>query len=340
MHILVTGAAGFIGYHLSARLLADGHTVVGLDNLNDYYEVALKEARLARLLSSAGFTFERTDLQDTPALETLFSRDRFDIVINLAAQAGVRYSLENPRAYIDSNIVGFTNILECCRHHAVGHLVYASSSSVYGMNTTMPFSVHNNVDHPISLYAASKKANELMAHTYSHLYGLPTTGLRFFTVYGPWGRPDMALFLFTRAILNNEPIKVFNNGNMRRDFTYIDDIVEGVARIAMQPASSNPDWNPSQPDPGSSSAPYRLFNIGNHNPVNLDVFISAIEQALGKTAHRQLMPMQPGDVTATYADVQDLAAAIDYRPDTPIVEGVQRFVDWYLAYSQGETIEP
>ena len=340
MHILVTGAAGFIGYHLSARLLADGHTVVGLDNLNDYYEVALKEARLARLLPSAGFTFERTDLQDTPALETLFSRDRFDIVINLAAQAGVRYSLENPRAYIDSNIVGFTNILECCRHHAVGHLVYASSSSVYGMNTTMPFSVHDNVDHPISLYAASKKANELMAHTYSHLYGLPTTGLRFFTVYGPWGRPDMALFLFTRAILNNEPIKVFNNGNMRRDFTYIDDIVEGVARIAMQPASSNPDWNPSQPDPGSSSAPYRLFNIGNHNPVNLDVFISAIEQALGKTAHRQLMPMQPGDVTATYADVQDLAAAIDYRPDTPIVEGVQRFVDWYLAYSQGETIEP
>ena len=340
MHILVTGAAGFIGYHLSARLLADGHTVVGLDNLNDYYEVALKEARLARLLPSAGFTFERTDLQDTPALETLFSRDRFDIVINLAAQAGVRYSLENPRAYIDSNIVGFTNILECCRHHAVGHLVYASSSSVYGMNTTMPFSVHDNVDHPISLYAASKKANELMAHTYSHLYGLPTTGLRFFTVYGPWGRPDMALFLFTRAILNNEPIKVFNNGNMRRDFTYIDDIVEGVARIAMQPASSNPDWNPSQPDPGSSSAPYRLFNIGNHNPVNLDVFISAIEQALGKTAHRQLMPMQPGDVTATFADVQDLAAAIDYRPDTPIVEGVQRFVDWYLAYSQGETIEP
>ena len=340
MHILVTGAAGFIGYHLSARLLADGHTVVGLDNLNDYYEVALKEARLARLLPSAGFTFERTDLQDTPALETLFSRDRFDIVINLAAQAGVRYSLENPRAYIDSNIVGFTNILECCRHHAVGHLVYASSSSVYGMNTTMPFSVHDNVDHPISLYAASKKANELMANTYSHLYGLPTTGLRFFTVYGPWGRPDMALFLFTRAILNNEPIKVFNNGNMRRDFTYIDDIVEGVARIAMQPASSNPDWNPSQPDPGSSSAPYRLFNIGNHNPVNLDVFISAIEQALGKTAHRQLMPMQPGDVTATYADVQDLAAAIDYRPDTPIVEGVQRFVDWYLAYSQGETIEP
>lgn len=340
MLILVTGAAGFIGYHLCERLLADGHEVVGLDNLNDYYEVSLKQARLARLTHHAAFTFEKADLQDTDTVEAIFARTPFDIVINLAAQAGVRYSLENPRAYIDSNIVGFTNILECCRHHGTGHLVYASSSSVYGMNTRMPFSVHDNVDHPISLYAATKKANELMAHTYSHLYRLPTTGLRFFTVYGPWGRPDMALFLFTRAILNDEPIKVFNNGDMQRDFTYIDDIVEGVRRIALQPATTNLRWDPMHPDPGSSSAPYRLYNIGNHNPVNLNDFIAAIESALGKTARREPMPMQPGDVTATYADVQDLADAIDYRPATHIEEGVGKFVEWYLAYSKGDLSRP
>lgn len=335
MRILVTGAAGFIGYHVCAKLLAQGHQVTGLDNLNDYYEVALKEARLHRLQSTPEFDFHRNDLQNEAALEALFAANAFDAVINLAAQAGVRYSLENPRAYIDSNIVGFTNILECCRQHNIGHLVYASSSSVYGLNTSMPFSIHDNVDHPVSLYAASKKANELMAHTYSHLYGLPTTGLRFFTVYGPWGRPDMALFLFTRAILNNEPIKVFNNGDMLRDFTYIDDIVEGVIRVTHKPALPNHDWDGQAPDPGSSSAPYRLYNIGNNNPVNLNDFISAIEQALGKTAQRELLPLQPGDVTATYADVTDLAAAVDYKPATPIDDGVSRFVDWYLEYTQG-----
>lgn len=332
MQLLVTGAAGFIGYHVSARLLADGHQVVGLDNLNDYYEVALKEARLAQLQGFSNFEFIRADLQDEDALHALFENHAFEIVINLAAQAGVRYSLENPRAYIDSNIVGFTNILECCRHHATGHLVYASSSSVYGMNATMPFTVHDNVDHPISLYAASKKANELMAHTYSHLYQLPTTGLRFFTVYGPWGRPDMALFLFTRAILNDEPISVFNNGEMQRDFTYIDDIVEGLVRIAMKPATANPDWDALKPDPGSSNAPYRLYNIGNNNPVSLNAFIAAVEKALGKTAKRNLLPMQPGDVAATYANVDALVSAIDYQPATPISVGVEKFVAWYLDY--------
>ena len=332
MKVLVTGAAGFIGFHVSQKLLARGDEVVGLDNINDYYDVNLKLARLARLEPQPGFTFARLDLVDRPGLEALFREHRFAAVINLAAQAGVRYSLENPQAYIDSNIVGFTNILECCRHHDVGHLVYASSSSVYGMNSAMPFSIHDNVDHPISLYAASKKANELMAHTYSHLFGLPTTGLRFFTVYGPWGRPDMALFLFTRAILAGEPIKVFNNGRMQRDFTYIDDIVEGVVRVMDKTATPNPAWDGARPDPGTSSAPYRLYNIGNNNPVKLTEFIDAIEQALGLPAQRELLPMQPGDVAATYADIDDLVADVDYRPQTPIQVGIDNFVAWYREY--------
>ncbi len=336
MHVLVTGAAGFIGYHLSAALLARGDTVVGLDNLNDYYDVGLKKARLALLEGNSRFSFVLIDLQDRVRLDTLFNDNAFDAVVNLAAQAGVRYSLENPRAYIDSNIVGFTNILECCRQQQTGHLVYASSSSVYGMNTNMPFSVHDNVDHPVSLYAASKKANELMAHTYSHLYGLPTTGLRFFTVYGPWGRPDMALFLFTRAILAGEPIQVFNEGRMQRDFTFVDDIVEGVVRVIDQPATPNAAWNPAQPDPGSSSAPYRLYNIGNNCPVALDDFIRAIEDALGMEAVREMLPMQPGDVPATCADVEDLANAVGYRPQTDIRSGVAQFVDWYRDYMNRE----
>ena len=332
MNVLVTGAAGFIGFHVSRKLLARGEQVVGLDNLNDYYDVNLKLARLAQLENQPGFTFAKMDLQDRAAMDALFSKHKFDAVINLAAQAGVRYSLENPGAYVDSNIVGFTNVLECCRHHSIGHLVYASSSSVYGMNSDMPFSIHDNVDHPISLYAASKKANELMAHTYSHLFGLPTTGLRFFTVYAPWGRPDLALFLFTRAILAGEPIKVFNNGQMQRDFTYIDDIVEGVVRVMDKTATPNPDWNGADPDPGTSSAPYRLFNIGNNNPIMLTDFISAIEKALGKTAERELLPMQPGDVAATYADIEDLIAAVDYRPQTPVQVGIDNFVAWYMEH--------
>lgn len=332
MHILVTGAAGFIGYHLSEKLLARGDTVTGLDNLNDYYEVSLKEARLDRLNTQPAFTFVRADLQDRPAMEALFTQNSFDAVINLAAQAGVRYSLDNPHAYIDSNIVGFTHILECCRHHKIGHLVYASSSSVYGMNASMPFSVHDNVDHPISLYAATKKANELMAHTYSHLYNLPTTGLRFFTVYGPWSRPDMAPFLFTKAILTGEPIQVFNNGEMQRDFTYIDDIVEGIIRVTDQPASPNLDWDATSPDPGTSSAPYRLYNIGNNNPVSLMDFIGAIETALGKTAEKEFLPMQPGDVAATYADIDALVDAIDYHPQMPVQDGINNFIAWYLEY--------
>ena len=336
MNVLVTGAAGFIGFHVAQKLLARGDRVVGLDNLNDYYDVNLKLARLAQIENLPGFTFAKMDLQDRPAMEALFSEHQFDAVINLAAQAGVRYSLENPHAYVDSNIVGFTNVLECCRHHKTGHLVYASSSSVYGMNSAMPFSIHDNVDHPISLYAASKKANELMAHTYSHLFGLPTTGLRFFTVYGPWGRPDMALFLFTKAILAGEPIKVFNNGQMQRDFTYIDDIVEGVVRVMDKTATPNPDWNGATPDPGTSSAPYRLFNIGNNNPVMLTEFIAAIEKALGKTAERELLPMQPGDVAATYANIEDLIEAVDYRPQTPIQVGIDNFIAWYLEHMHKE----
>jgi UDP-glucuronate 4-epimerase len=336
MHILVTGSAGFIGYHLSEKLLARGDTVTGLDNLNDYYEVSLKEARLDQLKTQPAFTFIRADLQDRQALEALFTENNFDAVINLAAQAGVRYSLENPHAYIDSNVVGFTNILECCRHHKIGHLVYASSSSVYGMNASMPFSVHDNVDHPISLYAATKKANELMAHTYSHLYNLPTTGLRFFTVYGPWGRPDMALFLFTKAILAGEPIKVFNNGKMQRDFTYIDDIVEGIIRVTDKPATPNSDWDAASPDPGTSSAPYRLYNIGNNNPVSLMDFIGAIEKALGKTAEKEFLPMQPGDVAATYADIDALIDSIDYHPQTPVQDGINNFIAWYLKHMHKE----
>jgi UDP-glucuronate 4-epimerase len=333
MHILVTGAAGFIGFHTSNKLLARGDTVVGLDNLNDYYDVNLKKARLALLEAQPGFSFARIDLADRPSLEALFKPNAFDAVINLAAQAGVRYSLENPHAYIDANVVGFTNLLECCRHHETGHLVYASTSSVYGMNTSMPFSVHDNVDHPISLYAATKKANELMAHTYSHLFGLPTTGLRFFTVYGPWGRPDMALFLFTKAIMAGEPIKVFNRGQMQRDFTYIDDIVEGVVRVTDKTASPNADWDSAKPDPGTSSAPYRLYNIGNNNPVMLLDYIAAVEKALGKKAEMELLPMQPGDVAATCADIDALENAVGYRPGTPVDVGVRNFVDWYKEYT-------
>ena len=332
MKVLVTGAAGFIGFHVSTKLLARGDSVIGLDNLNVYYDVNLKKARLAQIANHADFTFVKTDLQDRAGIEALFEQNEFDAVINLAAQAGVRYSLENPRAYVDSNIVGFTNILECCRHHSIGHLVYASSSSVYGINSSMPFSVHDNVDHPISLYAASKKSNELMAHTYSHLFAIPTTGLRFFTVYGPWGRPDMALFLFTKAILSGEPIKVFNRGQMQRDFTYINDIVEGVVRITDKPATPNPDWDSANPDPGTSSAPYRLFNIGNNNPIMLMDFIAAIEKALGKTAEKQFLPMQPGDVVATYANIEDLIETVDYHPQTPVQEGIDNFIAWYLEH--------
>ncbi|MBE9540249.1 MAG: NAD-dependent epimerase [Proteobacteria bacterium] len=334
MQILVTGAAGFIGYHVAKSLLNRGDRVFGLDNLNDYYDVGLKKARLNQIKDHPKFTFAKADLHDRPAIESIFQEHSFDAVINLAAQAGVRYSLENPHAYIDSNIVGFMNILECCRHHSIGHLVYASSSSVYGLNSSMPFSIHDNVDHPISLYAASKKANELMAHTYSHLYGVPTTGLRFFTVYGPWGRPDMALFLFTKAIEQGEPIKVFNNGQMRRDFTYIDDIVDGVITVLDKPATANEHWDSKQPDPGTSPAPYRLFNIGNNNPVSLLDFIQSIEKALGKQATKQMLPIQPGDVAATYADIDDLTEYVGYHPQTSVDEGIANFVDWYRAYTQ------
>jgi UDP-glucuronate 4-epimerase len=332
--ILVTGAAGFIGSHLAKRLLGRGDKVVGLDNLNDYYDVSLKEARLAQLQAMDGFRFVQLDLADREGMAALFATERFDRVVNLAAQAGVRYSLINPHAYVDSNLTGFMNILEGCRHNEVEHLVYASSSSVYGANTNMPFSVHDNVDHPVSLYAASKKANELMAHTYAHLYRLPVTGLRFFTVYGPWGRPDMAMFLFTKAILAGEPIDVFNYGKMRRDFTYVDDIVEGVMRTLDNTATPNPDWDGAQPDPGTSSAPSRLYNIGNNNPVELMDLISTLEQALGRTAEKNLLPIQPGDVPATYADVDDLMRDVGFKPATPIAEGVQRFVEWYRNYYQ------
>ncbi|MBX3451915.1 MAG: NAD-dependent epimerase [Planctomycetaceae bacterium] len=330
--ILVTGAAGFIGMHVSRKLLARGDAVVGLDNLNPYYSVQLKQDRLRSLKSEANFEFVNADLADRVAIEQCFETHTFDAVVNLAAQAGVRYSLTNPHAYIDSNIIGFTNILEACRHARIGHLVYASSSSVYGGNTRQPFSVHDNVDHPVSLYAATKKANELMAHTYSHLYRLPTTGLRFFTVYGPWGRPDMAMWLFTEAILSGRPIQVFNEGKMRRDFTYIDDIVEGVVRVMDRPAEPNSDWNGAMPDPATSSAPYRVYNIGNNQPVELMHMIGVLEDTLGMKAEKTMLPMQPGDVPATYADVDDLTRDTGFRPETSIEDGVRRFVDWYRGY--------
>ncbi len=332
MTVLVTGAAGFIGFHLSRRLIAEGVEVVGLDNLNDYYDVKLKKDRLAILSQAQNFTFVELDLVDTVGMEKLFQKYSFQRVVNLAAQAGVRYSLENPKAYVDSNLSGFLNILEGCRHNRVEHLVYASSSSVYGLNSSMPFSVHDNVDHPLSLYAASKKANELMAHSYSHLYGMPVTGLRFFTVYGPWGRPDMALFLFTKAILKGESIKVFNQGKMERDFTYVDDIVEGIVRLLPTIPQSNPDWDGAAPDPGSSPAPYRLYNIGNHSPVKLLDFIALIERALGQKAKKELLPMQLGDVPATYADVEALSQAVGFSPDTPLEKGISDFVQWYRDY--------
>ena len=332
MKILVTGAAGFIGMHTAEVLLARGDEVVGIDNLNDYYDPTLKEARLARLVPNANFRFVKLDVADRSGMARLFAAEKFDRVIHLAAQAGVRYSLENPHAYVDSNLVGFMNILEGCRHNQVEHLVYASSSSVYGGNTLMPFSEHHSVDHPISMYAATKKANELMAHTYSHLFGLPTTGLRFFTVYGPWGRPDMALFLFTKAILEGRPIDVFNHGRMRRDFTYIDDIVQGVVRTMDRIAECDPGFDPDRPDPGRSKAPFRVFNIGNHNPVELMAFIEAIEDALGQTAEKNFLPMQDGDVPATYADTAELRQWTDFQPATPVKQGVARFIDWYRGY--------
>ena len=332
MKVLVTGAAGFIGSHTAHHLLDRGDEVVGLDNLNDYYDVRVKEARLDRLADKRGWRFARLDLTDRDGVAALFAEERFDRVVHLAAQAGVRYSIENPMAYVDSNLVGHTNILEGCRYNEVEHLVYASTSSVYGANTRMPFSVHDNVDHPLSFYAATKKANELMSHVYASLYGLPVTGLRFFTVYGPWGRPDMALFLFTRKILAGEPIDVFNYGNHRRDFTYVDDIVEGVVRCLDRVATPNPDWNSDAPDPGSSQAPYRLYNIGNQQPVELMRYIEVLEDCLGRKAEKNLLPLQPGDVPDTYADVSDLTADVGYKPATPVEVGVRRFVDWYLDY--------
>jgi UDP-glucuronate 4-epimerase len=334
-NILVTGAAGFIGSHLCKRLLDDGNDVVGIDNINDYYDVNLKLARLAILQKHNNFTFYKTDIADPPAMEDIFAKQRelpFDIVINLAAQAGVRYSLKNPHSYISSNIVGFTNILECCRLNKIKHLVFASSSSIYGMNGNIPFSVSDNVDHPVSLYAASKKANELMAHAYAHLYGLPCTGLRFFTVYGPWGRPDMAYYSFTQAIMEGKPIDVFNFGNMKRDFTYIDDIIEGVVRVMQKIPQPNPDWDRKNPDPGSSYAPYKLYNIGNNNPVELIKFIEILENNLGKKAQKNMLPMQPGDVPITYADVDDLINNVGFKPSTSLEEGIKKFVEWYRWY--------
>lgn len=332
MKVLVTGAAGFIGSTLVLRLLARGDSVVGIDNHNDYYDPAIKEARLARHSGHPNYTHLRMDLADRNAMEACFATHKPQRVVNLAAQAGVRYSIENPLAYIDSNIVGFAHVLEGCRHHGVEHLVYASSSSVYGANTAMPFSIHQNVDHPLSLYAASKKANELMAHTYSNLYNLPTTGLRFFTVYGPWGRPDMALFKFTKAILAGQKIQVCNYGKHRRDFTYIDDIVEGVVRVLDRPAPPNPDWNGASPDPGTSAAPWRVYNIGNNSPVELMDYIAALERALGKKAEMELLPLQAGDVPDTYANVEDLVEEFHYKPATTVDEGINWFVDWYCNY--------
>lgn len=332
MKLLLTGAAGFIGFHTSQILLARGDEVVGLDNLNDYYDPTLKQARLAILQKFPNFRFVKLDVADRAGMAALFAQEKFQRVIHLAAQAGVRYSIQNPLAYIDSNVVGFANILEGCRHNNVEHLVYASTSSVYGANTKMPFSVHQNVDHPLSFYAATKKANELMAHTYAHLYQLPVTGLRFFTVYGPWGRPDMALFLFTKNILAGKPIDVFNYGNHRRDFTYVDDIAQGVVRAMDRPARPNPDWNSDAPDPGTSKAPYRLYNIGNNQPVELMRYIECIEKSLGKQAQKNLLPLQAGDVPDTFADVEDLVQDVGYKPATPVEEGVRRFIEWYVGY--------
>lgn len=332
MKVLVTGAAGFIGSALSLRLLERGDTVIGIDNHNDYYSPALKEARLARQADHPNYTHIRMDMADRPGMAEQFKTHKPQRVVNLAAQAGVRYSLENPLSYIDSNLVGFGHILEGCRHNGVEHLVYASSSSVYGANTAMPFSVHHNVDHPLSLYAATKKANELMAHTYSHLYGLPTTGLRFFTVYGPWDRPDMALQKFAQAITKGETIKVYNHGNHRRDFTYIDDIVEGVIRILDRPAPPNPEWSSDNPDPGTSKAPWRLYNIGNNRPVNLMDYIGALEKALGKEANKEFLPIQPGDVPDTWANVDDLVDQFDYKPNTSVEQGIANFATWFKDY--------
>lgn len=334
MKILVTGSAGFIGSALSIRLLDRGDELIGIDNHNDYYDPALKEARLARHADHPNYTHIRMSLEDRQGMSKLFKDEQFDSVVNLAAQAGVRYSIENPLAYIDSNLVGFAHILEGCRHNKVGHLVYASSSSAYGLNTKQPFSTHDAVNHPVSLYAATKKANELMAHTYSHLYDLPTTGLRFFTVYGPYDRPDMALQRFTRAIMNNEPIKVFNYGKHRRDFTYIDDIVEGIIRVLDRPAPPNPDWDSDNPDPATSSAPYRVYNIGNNNPVDLMNYIKALETSLGKIAEKKLLPIQPGDVADTYADVDDLVEQFGYKPTTTVKQGVEKFALWYKGYNE------
>ncbi|KMT64757.1 NAD-dependent epimerase [Catenovulum maritimum] len=332
MKYLITGAAGFIGHSTAENLLAKGHTVVGIDNLNDYYEVSLKESRLALLTPNENFSFVKLDLADREGMAELFAKEQFDIVIHLAAQAGVRYSIENPFAYADSNLIGHLAVLEGCRHNKVKHLVYASSSSVYGLNTKMPFATTDSVDHPVSLYAATKKANELMSHTYSHLYQVPTSGLRFFTVYGPWGRPDMALFKFTKAILNGEPIDIYNNGNMARDFTYIDDIVEGIVRVADVIPEPNSDWNPEQGSPKDSSAPYRTYNIGNGSPVKLMDFVTAIEKAIGVEAIKNFMPMQPGDVHQTWADTQSLEEVTGHKPQVSVEHGVQQFVDWYRAY--------
>lgn len=331
---LVTGAAGFIGFHVARRLLERGRPVVGLDNLNSYYDPTLKRARLRELGKLPGFSFVRADLADRDATAALFAQHRFEHVVHLAAQAGVRYSLTDPHAYVDANLVGFVNVLEGCRHNGCRHLLYASSSSVYGGNTRLPFSVHDNVDHPLSLYGATKKANELMAHSYAHLFRLPTTGLRFFTVYGPWGRPDMAMWLFAKAILAGEPIRVFNNGDMRRDFTYVDDVVESIVRLIDRAPAPDPQWNGATPDPGTSSAPWRVYNIGNNQPAELLDVIALLERALGRTARRELLPMQPGDVPATYADVDDLMRDVDFRPSTPIEAGIERFVTWYRDYHE------
>lgn len=330
--VLVTGAAGFIGYHLSERLMREGRTVIGYDCLSDYYSVELKQARVKKLQEKSGFTFVQAELEDAATLKSLFAEHQFDLVYNLAAQAGVRYSLVNPQAYISANLEGFMNILECCRYNKTKHLVFASSSSVYGAGTKMPFSVHQNVDHPLSVYAASKKANELFAHSYAHLYRLPVTGLRFFTVYGPWGRPDMMMFLFTKAILEGKPIDVFNNGMMQRDFTYVDDIVESLFRVGERVPGPNPNWDSTNPDPATSNAPYQIYNIGNHSPAKLLDVIAILEKELGQTATKNMLPMQPGDVPATFADVEDLARDVDFAPRTPIEVGVKRFVEWYREY--------